>query len=160
MPNLSQAYAPSPESLPQLFKDAWMARDAESLANLFAEDAEFVNVVGLWWHNRSAIWKAHEYGLRKIFSQSTLEIRQVRVKQISEETAVVHARMKLSGQSSAGGVLIPGHRFNIISMVAQKKEKGWICVSAHNTDIVPGVETNLIDAKGNMRSVDYRKEPD
>lgn len=35
---------------------------------MFAEDAEFANVTGLWWPNLQSIFKAHEYGLNKIFS--------------------------------------------------------------------------------------------
>lgn len=38
-----------PKEIPYLFEQYWNQRDAGSLANLFAEDADFVNVVGIWW---------------------------------------------------------------------------------------------------------------
>ena len=44
--NFSQTYLEKPEGLPAKWVDAWNKRDAIALANLFADDAEFVNVVG------------------------------------------------------------------------------------------------------------------
>lgn len=149
--------AHKPEEIPALFKEAWMNRDAGMLASLFTEDAEFVNVVGLWWHHREDIEKAHAYGFKYIFGDSDLDIREIKIKQLSDDIAVVHARMRLKGQTKKGNVEIPSIRQNIFSFVVQKFEDRWLCVSAHNTDIVPGAETNIIDEKGNFKSVNYRK---
>jgi|AntRauTorckE6833_2_1112554.scaffolds.fasta_scaffold01815_6 hypothetical protein len=46
----------SPEEIPGRFADAWNERDPYKLASLFDEDAEFVNVVGIWWHSREDIY--------------------------------------------------------------------------------------------------------
>lgn len=153
-----QEYAEKPQDIPVLFAEAWNRNDAYALANLFVEDAEFVNVVGLWWHNREAIWKAHDYGLRVIFPEAKIKVGRVKLRELSPTLALVHARAKLSGQSSFAGVEKPGDRQNLISFVVEKREKGWVAISAHNTDIVPGRETNLIDEQGNFQSVDYRKK--
>ncbi|OJJ16329.1 DUF4440 domain-containing protein [marine bacterium AO1-C] len=153
-----QKYVTKPEDIAALFVQAFNERDAVALANLFTDDAEFVNVVGLWWHNRQAIWKAHDYGLRTIFNNSVVELRKVKVKTITPEVALVQARMKLTGQTPHAGVASPQGRQNIISFVAQKMPDGWVCVSAHNTDIIPGKETNIVDESGNITSVDYRKK--
>ena len=147
----------TPESIPAAFVEAWARRDADALAALFDADAEFVNVTGLWWHDRQAIRKAHAYGLETIFSQSTLRVGSTRVKYLADDIAVVHARMSLSGQSAVGDVAQPGTRHNIFSFVVHKTPDGWRCASAQNTDIVPGMETNVVDAQGRLRSVDYRK---
>ena len=69
-----------PEALPAAFAAAWNRRDPDALAALFDEDAEFVNVTGLWWHNRADIRRAHAYGLATIFDRSTLTVGTVRVK--------------------------------------------------------------------------------
>lgn len=157
MKELEQIYCHQAEDVPLKFVEAWNQRDAAGIAGLFVEDAEFVNVVGLWWHDRRAIWKAHDYGLRVIFNDSTLELRQTKVRQLSETHALVHARMKLTGQTGHEGMEKPRARFNVFSMVVEKRDKGWVCVSAHNTDQVPGKETNIVDEEGNIQSVDYRK---
>lgn len=156
MPN-NYKKAHEPEEIPALFAEAWMQRDAEKLASLFAEDAEFVNVVGLWWHTRKDIKKAHAYGFKHIFGDSDIRLMETKVKELSEDIAVVHARMRLKNQTRKGEVETPSLRQNIFSFVVQKQDDHWLCVSAHNTDIVPGAETNIIDEEGNFKSVNYRK---
>jgi uncharacterized protein (TIGR02246 family) len=42
------------------FAAAWNRHEMEAFAQLFAADAEFVNVVGLWWKGRTEIRQTHE----------------------------------------------------------------------------------------------------
>src|SRR5512145_739835 len=114
------------------------------LAALFDTDAEFVNVVGLWWHTRDEIRRAHAYGLSRIFKDSRLHATDVRVKRLSDEIAVVHARMTLAGQTSVDEIAAPRPRSNVMSFVVHQTPAGWRCAAAHNTDIVPVSETNVI----------------
>lgn len=146
-----------PESIPTVFVEAWNARDPDEIAALFDDDAEFVNVTGLWWHDREAIRQAHAYGLERIFNHSTLRLGVVRVKPLSDDIAVVHTRMTLTGQTAVDGVASPAGRMNIFSFVVHRTPDGWRCASAHNTDVVPGMETNVMDEQGRLRSVDYRE---
>jgi uncharacterized protein (TIGR02246 family) len=147
----------SPNSIPEAFVEAWNRRDAHALAALFDEDAEFVNVVGLWWHDRAAIERAHAYGLERIFPDSTLRLLRTTVKRLRDDVAVVHARMRLTGQAPIDGIDAPQARTTIFSFVVHRRGSGWSCASAHNTDVVPGAETNVIDAAGPFRSANYRR---
>lgn len=144
----------NPEEIPELFVQAWNRRSADDIAQLFEENADFINVVGIWWDQREAIRKAHEYGLRVIFKDSLLKLGKVKVKHLSEDIAVVHARMQLSGQSDLHGKA--GTRNNMFLFVARKHPKGWLCVSAQNTDIVIGAETHIKREDGTLQAVDYR----
>ena len=149
-------FASGPEQIPALFARAWNARDPDALAALFAEDAEFVNVTGLWWHDRASIRRAHAYGLERIFNHSTLAVEETTVKQLTDDIAVVHARMMLTGQTPLGPVKQPGSRANVFSFVVRRTGSEWQCVSAHNTDVVRNMETNIIDEDGRFRSANYR----
>ena len=140
-----------------VFVEAWNRRDPDTLAKLFEEDAEFVNVVGLWWHDREAIRRAHAYGLERIFDRSTLRLGVVRTKRLTDDVAVVHARMHLSGQSPVERVERPDARTTIFSFVVRRTGDGWRCASAQNTDVVPGAETHAIDGDGRLRAADYRQ---
>jgi uncharacterized protein (TIGR02246 family) len=144
------------EDMPAAFAEAWNARDADRLAALFAEDAEFVNVVGLWWHDREAIRRAHAYGLARIFATSTLRVGATRVKPLADDVVLVHARMRLEGQTPVGAVARPGTRANVFTFVMRRSSDGWRCAAAHNTDVVPGAETNVVDEGGRLRHADYR----
>ncbi len=130
----------APEEMPAAFSAAWMARDAKALAALFAGDADFVNVVGIWWEDRAAIEEAHAYGLSTFFRDSRLSVGRVKVRMLGEAAAVVHARTILSGQMSVDGA-IAGTRRTILVFVMERRAAGWVCVAAQNTDIVPGSET-------------------
>jgi len=152
----ANAHATAPEDLAAAFVDAWNRGDPDALAALFDEDAEFVNVTGLWWHTREEIRKAHAYGLTRIFKGSVLTATDVRVRSLSDEIALVHVRMVLSGQSPVDDVRVPRRRMNVMSFVVHRTVDGWRCASAHNTDVVPGSETNVIDDDGHLRSVTYR----
>lgn len=155
MKDLPETFFALPESMPVLFMEAWNNRDAEALASLFANDAEFVNVVGLWWHDRKAIWKAHDYGLRVIFNQSHVKVGRVKKKMLSETISLVHARFTLTGQTETKGKPVPYKRQTLFSFVLQRHAQGWHCVSAHNTDIATGAETNIMDASGTLHPVSY-----
>jgi uncharacterized protein (TIGR02246 family) len=137
----------SPETIAALFARAWNARDPDALASLFEEDAEFVNVTGLCWHSRESIRKAHAYGLEHAFKKSTLGTGETKVKLLSPEVAIVHARMTLSGDDPAGGTL-PGPHSTIVSFVVHRSGNRWLCASAHNTDVVPSTGTSAADHGG------------
>lgn len=93
----------APGQLPSLFIQYWNERNAEGIASLFQSKAEFVNVVGLWWHTREDIRKAHDYGLKVIFNHSHLSLIRSKVKFLSDDIAIVHAKMKLEGQTAVAG---------------------------------------------------------
>jgi uncharacterized protein (TIGR02246 family) len=143
--------------IPALFAAAWNEGDADGIAALFEADAEFVNVTGLWWHDREAIRKAHAYGLTRIFAGSTLEVLQTRVKELSADVAVVHARVRLEGQTPVAGIARPGPRTTLFSFVVRRGPAGWLCAAAHNTDVVPGMETHIRAEDGRLHPVDYRE---
>ncbi|MGJ9371862.1 SgcJ/EcaC family oxidoreductase [Nesterenkonia sp. CF4.4] len=141
----------TPAGIAEGFAHAWNAADADGLAALFVEDADFVNVVGLWWNSRRRIRSAHDYGFRKIFSRSQMRLETVRVRELGESVAVVHALWTLTGQTPAPGEnhdASPGTRRGVISFTVQRQagtaendDGGWLAVSAQNTDRVPGAET-------------------
>ena len=135
------------------FADAWNAGDATALAALFAEDADFVNVVGLWWSRREDIEAAHAYGFRRIFPGSSMRVVEVKVRPLGD-VAVVHARWELSGQTAPDGSRGEGRR-GVLVLVAQRGTQGWTAVTAQNTDRLPGSETLLVSG-GHATPVSYR----
>jgi uncharacterized protein (TIGR02246 family) len=152
----SHFVATLPEQVPALFAEAWNAGDPDGLASLFAQDAEFVNVAGLWWHDRATIRQAYAYGLERMFSEATLTVEEVRTTLLSDRIVVVHARMVLSGQSPVADIERPRPRTNILSFVVCSQDGAWLCASAHSTDVRPGMETNVVDETGALRAASYR----
>ncbi|MFZ5961899.1 SgcJ/EcaC family oxidoreductase [Thalassococcus sp. BH17M4-6] len=131
-----------PAAFPQAFADAWHSREGAAIGALFAEDAEFVNVVGLWWHDRDSIAKAHDYALKSFFAETTLRVGAVRHRALGSDHALVQARFTLTGQTAPDGSPA-GTRQTILSFVLRRDGPGWIAMAAQNTDVVPGAETHV-----------------
>ncbi len=143
----------TPDEVPLAFTEAWMARDADALAALFAEDADFVNVVGIWWEDRPAIAKAHGYALRSFFAETKLVPGRIKTRMLGTDAALVHCRFRLTGQKTPDGGGADA-RSTILLFVVSRVETGWQVIAAQNTDIVPGAETQL--NTGLLRPADYR----
>lgn len=141
--DLSAPAQTSPQDIPVLFARAWNDHDANALASLFDEDAEFVNVTGLWWHDRESIRNAHANGVERIFNTSTMAPEATNVKLLSPDIAVVHARMALSGEGPAGAAAEPGPHTAIVSFVVHRAGRRWLCASAHITDATPSMESTI-----------------
>ena len=156
MPYMEEMKLKSPEDIPHTFIKAWNLKDAKMLTCIFDEDAEFINVTGLWWHDPKSIFKAHDYGLKVIFKDSKLSLRKTKVKYLSDTIAVVNARVHLKGQTSIDGKSAKPRNTIFTFVVHQHQDGGWSCASAHNTDIVPGKETHIVDEDGEMEAVNYR----
>ena len=142
-----------PKDFPKAFAKAWQSRDGAQIGALFVEDADFVNVTGLWWRNRAAIAKAHDYALKSFFADTTLKPGVITTRLLGETHAVVHCRFHLSGQTAPDGSTAKDRR-TILVFVLQKSSEGWLAVTAQNTDVAPGKETHL--NTHTFTAVDYR----
>src|ERR1700712_1233282 len=56
------------------FAETWNRHDMRAFADLFASDAQFVNVVGLWWKGREEIFRAHQFSHSNMFKASRLTL--------------------------------------------------------------------------------------
>ncbi|WP_425099198.1 SgcJ/EcaC family oxidoreductase [Tropicibacter sp. S64] len=144
-----------PEDMPQAFAEAWHDRDGHRIAALFAEDADFVNVTGLWWHGRAAIARPHEIALKTFFARTTLHLGRTETRALGPDCAVVRCRVHITGQTAPDGGKA-GDRQTILTFVMARQPTGWLCVSGQNTEVSPGMETHLAGPDG-PRPVDYRR---
>jgi uncharacterized protein (TIGR02246 family) len=144
----------SPQDVPALFARAWNDRNPDALASLFDEDAEFVNVAGQCWHDRESIRRAH--ALESSFNASLLAVDEMKVKMLSPDSAVVHARMTLTGQAPAGTAAAPpGPRTTMGSFVVHRIGDRWLCASVHHTDVIPSPAPTVINEVGGFGLAGY-----
>ena len=120
------------------FAETWNRHDMNAFAELFAEDAEFVNVVGLWWKGRSEIKGAHEFTHQTMFKNSRLSIQTVAVRFPAPGVAISRCRWTLEGHVSPEGGPLPA-RNGILVNTLQKIGGTWRIIDSQNTDIVEGV---------------------
>jgi uncharacterized protein (TIGR02246 family) len=127
-----------PENAATAFADAWNRHDMGDFATLFADDANFVNVVGVWWKNRTEIERAHRATHETMFRDSRLDGDVSSVVELAPGLASVHYTWTLTGASAPDGSPA-GTRKGILLLVVKEERSGWRIKVAQNTDIVPGV---------------------
>jgi uncharacterized protein (TIGR02246 family) len=132
----------SPEDIPALFARAWNGRDPAALTVLFDEDAEFVSVDGQALHDRAALRKWHAARLERELQTSTVVTSETKVKLLSTEFAVVHARLTLSDPERPTAAAPPGPRTTIVSFVVHRAGDKWMCASAQATNVIATAETS------------------
>ena len=108
-----------------------------ALVGLFAPDAEFVNVVGIWWRGRAQIRTAHEFTHSSIFKDSRLRILDTQVRLPVNGIALARSRWQLEGHVGPDGSALPP-RNGILLSVLRHRAGGWLIIDAQNTDIVEG----------------------
>lgn len=120
------------------FAECWNRHDMPAFAALFAPDAEFVNVVGLWWKGREEIRRAHEFTHAGMFRNSTLTIADVAVRFPAPDIAIARSRWILEGHVAPDGAALPP-RTGILLNVLARQGGAWSIIDSQNTDIVEGV---------------------
>jgi uncharacterized protein (TIGR02246 family) len=116
---------------------AWNSHDMKTFAGHFAPDADFVNVVGIWWKSRPEIEAAHVATHQTMFKASKLSGRVASVKWIRPDVAVAHMPWTLVGAKTPAGDPVP-ERKGILVFVVAKDAGRWTIRAAQNTDIVEG----------------------
>jgi len=116
--------------------DDWNRHDMKGFAELFAEDAQFVNVIGMWWRGRSEIQKQHEALHATRMRNSHLVATETAVRLLRPDIAVLHIRWELTGDTGIDGVILP-MRQGVMSLVTVSTGSRWQIASAQNTDVVP-----------------------
>src|SRR3712207_2006654 len=122
------------EDVPAAFVDAWNRHDMPALAGLFAEDANFVNAVGMWWRSQAEIEAAHATAHATVFKNSHLDGGAASLLKLRPGVAAVHMAWELTGQTG------PNHkpsepRRGILLLVLTEGRGGWRIRVAQNTDI-------------------------
>lgn len=136
----------APLDIASKFTKGWNAGDAKAISELFAEDADFVNVVGLWWTSRRSIRRALKRGFAEWFAGSTFTVEKLSQRLLGSNAAVIIARWRIEGQRDPDGELAEARR-GLATVAMQQLEDGtWLCVSCHFTDIAPAADTNLMVA--------------
>jgi len=124
------------EAIVRKIIDAWNRHDMDAFANLFTDDADFVNVRGARWIGRHTIREAHAAVHATIFRNSQLSLRASSVRFLRPDVAVARSVTEVTGQINPSGETLPP-RSAVLTLVMMNVDGKWMIVVAQNTDIVP-----------------------
>lgn len=112
--------------------------DAKAGAQLFTNDADFVNVLGMRWKGASEIersWRARfETGLKT----ATFKLVDVQISFLKMDVAIAHSLTEITGFIDPNGQSVPPH--NELSVrVLVKRDGKWLVRAFHNTTVASSI---------------------
>ena len=136
------------------FLRAWEGRDARAIAALFAEDADYVNVVGLWWTSRHSIQRAFKRAFKSEYRSAAFEFDKLSFRQLGSDGAIVHGRWRLTGQIDPDDKPSDPRRGVLTLALERVQDDTWLIVSAQATDIVSAADT-FVAHDGELTATSY-----
>jgi uncharacterized protein (TIGR02246 family) len=107
--------------------NAWNTHDMRAFAELFADDASFVNVNGAWLERPDQIEAFHRIIHNSIFKDSIAEIRPAKIRTVRSDVAVVQARWQIRGDARRAEP-----RDYVMTLVLRKLDDQWKILVAQN----------------------------
>jgi uncharacterized protein (TIGR02246 family) len=120
-----------------LFVDAWNAHDISALGDLFADDADFVDVFGNWFKGRAAFEQVLAERHRSVFAKSRFTRKDVAVRWASPALAIVHAVIELAGATGPDGQPLPPALGVMSYVMNQQGPQRWRILAFQNTAVIP-----------------------
>jgi uncharacterized protein (TIGR02246 family)/steroid delta-isomerase-like uncharacterized protein len=116
------------------FEAGWNRHDMDAMFEAFTPDAEWVNVVGMWWRGLAEIKRAHGVYHDTFFANTPLHLEQLRVRLVGDATAIAIVEWKKGPFLPPDGRLRPPSR-DIMSFVFVERDGRWLIAGGHNTTI-------------------------
>jgi uncharacterized protein (TIGR02246 family) len=114
--------------------EAWNRHDAKAFSMVFAEDADFTNVVGASAHGRAEVEKFHAPIFATVFKDTNLKITKTKIRFIKPDVAAVDAWWEMTGAKTREGKDIP-LRKGLLNFVITKEGNKWFITVMHNMDL-------------------------
>ena len=124
------------QNLPRAFAAAFNKHDGHQLAQIMADDVDFVTVGAMWLHGRQEFEKYHTRLLNGRFRDIKFKVLNVAVRFLRPDIAIVHWSWTGSGDKNPDGTARK-RRYGMMTTVAEKRSAGWLVVASQNDNAEP-----------------------
>ena len=126
-----------PRQLVDAFAEALNAKDADALGQLFTEDAEFVNILGMRMRQREGVVEGHAWAFAGPLRGRRIRFDEVDELQVTDDVTVLHAHCIREREPDAPVEGLPDGT-SVLVFVARRGPQGWQAVAATNvTEVAP-----------------------
>lgn len=129
--NENGSIADDAAALAARLENAWKAADGAGFAAPFAEDADFVNVLGMHVRGRETIRAGHDEILRTVYAGSEVRYRLETARLLRPDVGLAHVHATLTAPAGP----MAGTHQALYSMVLTREGGEWQIASFHNTFI-------------------------
>ena len=116
------------------FGNTLTAKDFDTFATLFTDDADFVNIVGMHWHGRAQIAKAHRVVFTTRYNGNPQHTVEKSEALLAPNIALVVAKIQMDDYTARDGKRMTDNFFRM-TLVLEKQNGKWLIRSAENTVI-------------------------
>ena len=110
-------------------------KDWKAYAALFADDADWINVVGMFWHGKDNVVKSHAAYGSTVFRNGGFTYSDILIRDVAPNVAVVVVTEHSVEQLAPDGVTkLPGGEERL-SFVVVKRSGQWKITLGHNTSV-------------------------
>ena len=114
-------------------------KDMKMYADLFADDADWINVVGMHWRGKAAVVKAHQVYLKTVFRDGGMSTGDIEIRAVTPDVAIaVVTELDTAGVLPDGSNAPPGS--GRLTYVLVKRGGKWKITHGHNTTIDPNAQ--------------------
>lgn len=125
-----------PRELVDAFATALNAADAGALGDLFSEDAEFVNILGMRMRGRDGIVAGHGWALAGPLRGREIRFDEVDELPVTEDVTVLHGHCLRARRPGAPEEGLPDGT-SVLAFVTRRGADGWQIVAATNVTEAP-----------------------
>ncbi len=108
---------------------SWNRYDSQAFASIFAEDADFIHILGAHYVGREAIDKGHRVIWDTIYKNSVNQWRVEKIRTLGDDAAIVFTESTLQffqGDETVRAKSRP-------TLIAQRRNGDWVIVAFQNT---------------------------
>ena len=120
-----------PRELVDAFAAALNTKNPDELGQLFTEDAEFVNILGMRMRHREGIVKGHAWAFAGPLRGRQIRFDQVDELKVTEDVTVLHGHCIRERQPDAPEEGLPDGT-SVLAFVTLRGPQGWHIVAATN----------------------------
>ncbi len=125
----------------QAFERIWNEHQIHKLESIFTQDAEWVNIVGMWWRGRAQIINALHTFHQSMFRNHNMRLVALEIRMVTPEVAIATETQSTDAFQTPDGNLI-AEGLNRLTFVLTKRDGNWLIANGHNTIIDAEAEKN------------------
>jgi uncharacterized protein (TIGR02246 family) len=126
-------------SVVKAYCEAWNAHDMRALAELFVDDAHWINIVGMHWPGKPAVVAGHAAYHQTFFRTTGIEMADVEIREISPDVTAAVILLKVDPFTPPDGIARPSSE-DRLSLILTKRSGRWLIAHGHNTVIDHGAQ--------------------
>lgn len=117
------------------YTDAWNYHEGKGFGNDFTEDADFVNIFGMYFSGRVEIEERHVQILQNFLKGSHLKITDLNLREVQSGLVIAIVRWNLDGfRNPRSNMSQPGEKMDgIFTQVLIKSDGQWKITASQNT---------------------------